>query len=293
MKQSLKWRVANAVCPHNLTAERVLHRAQFHVAHARWPAERATFNDALYHVKASGLLEMAHRRFVSDKELVKDFVKGLAGPDYVVPTLDILTHADRVRDYAFAPDTIVKPTHSSGQYAFVDDPGEVDRDELIGWLDLDYYLLTRALNYKNLAKKLIVEPLVFGQRSPLDYKFHCFRGEVKFIHVDVGRQVRHTRAFFTPEFERLPFSIGYPIADAPLEAPANLEEMIWVAERLAARFSFIRVDLYSDGEHCCVGEITNVHGNAHEPFFPRSAEAEFGPAFFDHSRAPLDELLTK
>jgi hypothetical protein len=48
--------------------------------------------------------------------------------------------------------------------------------------------------------------------------------------------------------------------------------MIQVAERLAKYFQFIRIDLYSDGNQCLVGEITNCHGNANRVFYPAEGE---------------------
>jgi len=37
-------------------------------------------------------------------------------------------------------------------------------------------------------------------------------------------------------------------------------------------FSFVRVDLYSNGEKCLVGEITNCSENAGGQFIPKSGE---------------------
>lgn len=286
-----KWRLANGLCPRDKRAENVLHLAQFWYAHGRRPEDRASFNDALFHIKTSPLIDTPLRRFVSDKEHVKVFVAGTVGDEYNVPTVAVLRDRNEVFGYDYAAGTIAKPTHSSGRAVVIDRDGEVDRERVAGWLEDDYYAITRTRNYKNLERKVIVEPLVFGTRGPLDYKFHCFRGRVQLIHVDFDREIGHKRAFFTRDFERLPFSVGYPIAPNPLERPENLDEMIEVAEALAAPFSFIRVDLYSNGDQIRVGEITNVHGNAHEKFIPSESEAEYGPAFFDHARGPLSELL--
>ena len=53
-----------------------------------------------------------------------------------------------------------------------------------------------------------------------------------------------------------------------------------VAEKLSAYFGLVRVDLYSDGETCMVGEITNCAGNAGARFFPRSGERRASEIIF-------------
>lgn len=286
IRPSLKWRVANAALPRTEAGDRSFHLLQFHVAHRRFPKQRMSFNDVLFHVKYSGLIDSGLRKFVSDKEYVKLYIAGVVGDRYNVPTTAILRSKAEVSWYNFPAGSIVKPTHASGRVMVVDDAGRVDVDEVSSWLDLDYYAATRERNYRGQQRKVIVEPLVFGQHDPLDYKFHCFRGRVQYVHVDFDRSVAHTRAFFTRDFERVPFSLCFPVSTKPLTAPRNFDEMVRVAERLSAPFDFVRVDVYSDGDEVRVGELTNVHGNAHEHFFPAAAEDEYGWRFFQS--APRD-----
>ncbi len=60
------------------------------------------------------------------------------------------------------------------------------------------------------------------------------------------------------------YSIHYPKSGFDLEKPANFEEMLMLAEKLAIDFNLIRIDLYSDGAKCFLGEITNCSGNVPE-----------------------------
>ena len=64
---------------------------------------------------------------------------------------------------------------------------------------------------------------------------------------------------------------------------ANLAEMIRVAETLASHFSFIRVDMYSDGQACFVGELTNCPGNASRSFMPADGELRASQILFGNS----------
>ena len=62
--------------------------------------------------------------------------------------------------------------------------------------------------------------------------------------------------------------------------PQNFETMREIAETIAAHFGLMRVDLYSDGETCMVGEITNCANNAGARFFPRTGEQRASEIIF-------------
>jgi hypothetical protein len=66
-----------------------------------------------------------------------------------------------------------------------------------------------------------------------------------------------------------------------IEKPDNLGEMLSVAESLSKCFGFIRVDLYSDGSQCLVGEVTNCHEGAAGRFIPAISEMEASKIIFN------------
>ena len=81
---------------------------------------------------------------------------------------------------------------------------------------------------------------------------------MKLIQVDSDRHDGHRQTVYDRDWEHLNFSISYPAGSLTVPRPGNLQEMLGVAEKLASFFGFVRVDLYSDGETCMVGEITNM-----------------------------------
>jgi len=68
------------------------------------------------------------------------------------------------------------------------------------------------------------------------------------------------------------FSLKHPKASTAIAKPDNYDEMVRIVERLSSNFDFVRVDLYTNGQECLVGEITNCHGGACERFIPKSGE---------------------
>ena len=104
-----------------------------------------------------------------------------------------------------------------------------------------------------------------------DYKFFCFHGRVELVQVDADRFLNHTRAIMDRHFERLPVTFQYPPITLRTQKPQCFEQMIRVAELLAAGEKFIRVDLYDLGRPI-FGELT-LH--------PESGLGKFDPPEWD------------
>lgn len=231
--------------------------------HRRLPGNGMLFNDVLYRIKTTDEIIDPLRVFVSDKEFVKLYVKAVAGDQFNVPTLKVLQSIEEARSYEFPADCCIKPTHMSGQVILRRNGTAIDFAEMERWLTSSYYSRTaRELNYKTLKPKVIVEPLVFGDSNPTDYKVFCYKGKPKLIQLDLDRYIEHTEKFFDPAWNEMPFSIHYPRSRKSVEKPKNLAQMLEVAALLSSHFGFVRVDLYSNGEECMVGEITNCPGGA-------------------------------
>jgi hypothetical protein len=258
--------------PENRSGDRFVAKMTFLRAHRRFPAQDQLFNDVLYRIKTSDEILDPLRVFVSDKEFVKLYVKAVAGDQYNVPTIKVLHSIEEVQNYQFPQDCCIKPTHLSGKVILRKQNSPVNFEEIRKWFDSSFYHVNREANYKTLKPKVIVEPLIFDSDNLSDYKIFCYRGKPKLIQVDVDRYINHTRQILDLDWNNLPFSIGYPRSVRQLEKPRNLDKMLTVASSLSSNFNFVRIDLYSNGEECLVGEITNCHGNAGESFLPKSGE---------------------
>lgn len=240
------------------------------------------FNDRMFFLKVSHELSDPLRVFVSDKEYVKMYVEATVGSKYNVPTIAVLRSEKEVDFFIFPAVCCVKATHLSNKVMFITDR-DVDRDQIKAWMRLNYYDAAREVNYKKLKGKIIVEPLIFGQQGPTDYKLHCYRGAVKVIAATEGRyggNMNPRRVYYSRDWGRYSFSTDLPPFDGEMTRPDNLEEMISVAEALSIIFDYIRVDMYSDGKRCFVGELTNLNGGGLKKFVPPDAEEKYSHLFF-------------
>lgn len=250
-----------------------IHLASFLRQHRRLPrGERPLVNDLIYRMKASGELQEPLRVFVTDKELLKVYVRDTVGEAFNVPTMRVLRHVGEVADAAFPERCVIKPTHASGEVIIRRHGEALDLDRIRRWFQLNYYRRSRESNYRYLQAKVIVEPIIFDAEDLVDYKVFCFNGEPKLIQVDANRHIRHSRRFFDLDWQPLHFGLVYEQGTAEVARPANLEAMLQAAARLSRDFSLIRVDLYSNGEQVLVGELTNCPSGANGIFYPADGE---------------------
>ena len=151
---------------------------------------------------------------------------------------------------------------------------------------MNFYYRSREANYKFLKPKVIVEALVFNDLHIRDYRFWCYKGKVKLINVDCEDSEPESesklqikkRTFFDLKWNEQDYNLGYNREEVP--KPSNLKQMISIAEKICSNFNFIRVDMFTDGTKCFVGEITNIHANASQRFIPLSGEKTASETIF-------------
>jgi len=270
------YRILLKCIPENRFGDNLIAFVTFVRAHRRLPSHKPLFNDVLYRIKTTHEITDPVRVFVSDKEFVKLFVKAVAGDHFNVPTIKILHTIEEVIEYEFPSDCCIKPTHLSGEVILRRKNKPLDLTKIKNWFKSSYYHTNREANYKTLRPKVIVEPLIFGSDNLSDYKIFCYFGKPKLIQVDIDRYIEHTEKFFDTDWNEMPFSIHFPRSvHCQIEKPRNLDTMLSVASSLSNYFNFVRIDLYSNGDECLVGEITNCPGSATgfvENLYPSSKE---------------------
>jgi len=251
------------------------------------------FNERLILLKLDPASGNPLRTQVTDKELVKEYVRQTLGEGRSVPTAAVLRRVSEVRTFEFPLPCVVKPTHSSQEVMFLVDaqPSSEERAALSYWLRKSYFIANREPNYKRLEKKLIVEPLLGGEPGQLkDIKVFCYQGQPKMIQIDHSRFGKHLRDFFDMSGRPLAMQMRKPRAYEPFPYPEKLAEITEAAAKLSAPFNFIRTDFYVWRDQVLVGELTSFPGNCTQPFRPLEAE-QLLARWFDDPREPIPESL--
>ena len=249
------------------------------------------FNEYLMRLKCSDEIRRPHRVFVSDKELVKLFVRARLGEGYTPRTLAVLRTPDEIDRYDFPAWFAAKPAH--GFNDVVIKRGEAvtaaDRAAMKRWIGENYFYRGREPQYHFIEPKVIVEEFIgggSGSEVPIDLKIYCFHGVARFIEVDFNRFTDLKRDLYDAEGN--PLDIEFIFARSSWTMPHRelLPELRRVAETLAAGFSFVGVDLYIVGKHILVGEMTNTPENCNAAFRPPEGGVFLGQ-FFANPMGPM------
>ncbi len=278
-------RILNHLTPSSRLKDRIAALAKFLKHHKRYPTNEMLFSNVLYRIKCGPDILDPARSFTTDKELAKIFVDGVLGAARSVPTLGVIKSRSELLAFPFPDRCFIKAAHASGMNIFRKNGEPIDFDAASSWLKKNYYDSTREGNYRDLKPKIIVELPIFDGREFYELRVFCWNGEVKIIYRQRGdkkfKKDPIKRRVFTADWRDLACSIGYPIDETVAERPKKLDEIVAACEKIAAYFSFVRVDVYTDDTEFLIGEITHNHASASQGFVPPDAESRVSKLIFE------------
>ncbi len=220
-----------------------------------------------------------------DKYAAKEYVAGIIGEEYIIPTLGVWERFDDI-DFASLPDKFVlKCTHDSGGLVICRDKSALDmeaaRAKIERAMRRDYFYVHREWPYKDVPKRIIAEAYMEDEETEelRDYKFFCFNGVAKALFVATERQKADAEVkfdFFDMNFQQLPFRQGHPHAAVMPAKPICFNEMRELAEKLAKNIPHLRVDFYEVNGKVYFGELTFSHFAGMVPFEPEEWDYAFG-----------------
>ena len=108
-----------------------------------------------------------------------------------------------------------------------------------------------------------------------EYKLFCFKGKVGFIQHNKQINGKRYDNIFDAQWNILPVKYGYDGFTGDSK-PENGDELITVAEKLAAPFELVRVDLYNVDGKIVFSELTFHSGGGLIPFEPKEYDRMFG-----------------
>lgn len=221
-----------------------------------------------------------------DKYQAKKYVAQRIGVEYVIPTLAVFDTVDEIEYGTLPKSFVMKTTHDGGGQAVVicQDKSTFDfeaaKEKLTRSLSRSTTLYSKEWPYEYVKRRVIVEDYLYDDENEglLDYKFFCFGGKVKIFKVDFDRQTSHRANYYDLTGKILPFGekVCPPLYNKKIEFPANLDEMINIAEKLSANIPFVRVDLYNVRGKIYFGELTIFPGSGLDPLTDASWDMVMG-----------------
>lgn len=224
--------------------------------------------------------------YLADKYAVRDYVKRKGLGDILTPLIGVYDDVAAI-DFSLFPERFaLKANFGAGKNIICTDKSQLDieatRTRLALWL-LPYTYSYTEKHYNLIPQKIVCEEFIDDGTGgfPIDYKFMCIKGKVFCVLVCKGRKSGHA--------DYLPYSAEWkPIyeyckkADHSIELinrPANLQEMIQVAEKLSEDLDLVRIDLYSNGSRIWFGEVTLTPAGCIFPRWSIKALKEMGDAY--------------
>jgi len=239
-----------------------------------------TFNAKINYLKLYDRNELYFK--LVDKYEVRQFVKEKIGEKYLNKLYGVYENISDL-DFDSLPNSfVIKATHGSAWVLICDDKNKFNfikaKKKINFWLSNNFYELWGEWVYKSLKPRFICEKFLKNKNeaSILDYKFYCFNGEPKFVHVDLDRANRHERNFYDLSWKRMPFGLCYPQSKREAKKPNQLKLMIKLAKKLSSDFMFVRVDFYEIKNQVIFGELTFNPGNGLELFSPEKYDKQIG-----------------
>lgn len=223
---------------------------------------------------------------VSDKLLVRDYVKEKIGAEYLIPILGIWGKYDDI-DFSLLPKQFVlKCNHDSGGLVVCTDKDKLNHSEtkckIEKSLKSNFFYIGREYQYRNIKPMILCEEFISDNgKVPLDYKIYCFNGVPDVILVCRDRFSKNSHRasylFFDQEWIFQPLNKGdEDLQKIDVPKPENLEEMIEIAKKLSRDFLFARIDLYNIGGKIYFGEITLSPNSGFDPDIKYETDLMFG-----------------
>lgn len=221
-----------------------------------------------------------------DKIAVKDYIAGVIGKEYVIPTLGVWNHFDDI-DFDDLPDKFVlKTNHSGGSTGVVVCRNKSTlnkasaKKRLEKSLEKNIYHVSREWPYKNVKPMIFAEELIEdnGEHGLMDYKVFCCNGEPRMVKVNYDVATDYHVGWYDLDWNKIKGTTIYDPVDisVDIEKPKELDYLLDLARKLSKDISYLRVDFYCTAGKLKFGELTFFPGSGFERFKPESFDEQIG-----------------
>lgn len=221
-------------------------------------------------------------KIMVDKYAVKEYVADKLGSEYIIPTLGVWDRVEDIDWDSLPNQFVLKCTHDSGGLVICKDKNKLDKREaskkLNSCLKKSYYKLYREWPYKDVPHRIIAEKYIEDESGELnDYKVFNFGGEPRMIQVDYNRFNGHLRNLYSPKWDRINATMGYP-SDPSREFPKPevLDELLELCKKLSVGIPHVRTDFYIVNNKIYFGEMTFYHSSGFQKITPKEFEKALG-----------------
>lgn len=214
-----------------------------------------------------------------DKYEVKQYISDKIGENYIIPTIGIYNKFNEINFDELPDKFVMKCTHDSGSTIICTSKKKFDveaaKKKIEKCMSINYYYNGREWPYKNVKPRIIIEKYIniSEKEEMIDYKFFCFNGIPKMLLVCTERSEGLKKTFFDMNGNIIKLKEGNHENNYFINLPTKFAKMKELAQKIAQKNIFIRVDFYEIEGKVYFGECT---------FFPNSGFEIFNPSKYDN-----------
>ena len=224
-----------------------------------------TLNEKLQWLKFNDYWENPTIKQCADKYAVRKYISDVGYEKLLNPLIAAYDDVNDIEWDKLPEKFAIKFNIGCGKNIIVKDKSKLEIESTIktikSWFEDDYWRAYSEMQYKDVKPYVLFEHYLESTTGglPEDYKFYCMNGHCQTIMVCKDRIIgERARYFFMDrDWKLLPYTeeaIASPNESIP--KPENMKEAIEIAESLASKFPFVRVDLYLIDNKIYFGELT-------------------------------------
>lgn len=194
------------------------------------------------------------KSILTDKVLVRDFIKDKIGEEYLKPVLWVGKKFDKI-PFETLPETfVIKTNHGCKWHSIIkskkfllDNPSiyNMTRNKIEGWMDQSFFGWSDfEVQYKDIKPQIFVEAFIAHQNEPnTEFEIWCFNGVPRiFQMLRKAERTNRKVSSFNENFEHI--NIKFMPTDILIQEDANehLKKAVELSKILAKDFKLVRVD---------------------------------------------------
>lgn len=196
---------------------------------------------------------------LTDKVLVRDWIKDKIGEEYLKPVLQICKSFEELEFDKFPNSFIIKANHGCKWHYKIKDKEKVLSNEVLmtimqshfdGWMYDNFFAYAGfELQYKDIQPQIMVEPLLLDNPNdkPTEIEIYCFNGKAK-ISQEIKYATKRTASVFDENLKSIDLKLKKNYTIENKEPDDLLKLAVALSEKLSEEFKLVRVDwlIYHD-----------------------------------------------
>ena len=184
---------------------------------------------------------------LSDKILVREWVKSKIGEDYLIPLLGIYDSFDNIDFETLPKKFVIKCNHGRGCSIIVKDRKQLNMTKvkilIDNWMNKNFAFQNGLnLQFKDIKPKILIEKFISDNLKL--YEYFSFNSKPYYISVNNEKFGNKTRLLFDLNWNQLTFGSKSNNL-VSIKKPFFLETMSELASLLSHNFSFVGINFYA------------------------------------------------